>query len=41
MSLWYHDGVVGMVMGYRMDGQGSIPGTGKGIFSSPHHPDQL
>jgi hypothetical protein len=41
MSLQYHDGSVSMVMGYRMNSHGSIPGKGKRVFPSPHHPDRL
>jgi hypothetical protein len=26
--------------GYRLEGQGSIPGSER-LFSSPHHPDRL
>jgi hypothetical protein len=27
--------------GYRLDGQGLIPGRGQRFFSSSHHPDRL
>jgi hypothetical protein len=27
--------------GYRLDGRGSIPGSGKNFFSSPQRPDRL
>jgi hypothetical protein len=35
------DNSVGIAMGYRMDGRGSIPDTGKTLFSSPQRPDRL
>jgi hypothetical protein len=35
------NGAVGIVTGYRLDGQGSIPDMGKKKFSSPQGPDQL
>jgi hypothetical protein len=35
MSLQYHDGLVGMVMGYKMNSHGSLPGRAK-EFSLPH-----
>jgi hypothetical protein len=34
-------GSVSIVMGYRLDGQGSIPGGDKRFFSTPQHPDWL
>jgi hypothetical protein len=30
---------VGIATGYRLDGRGSIPGRGKGFFSTPQRPD--
>jgi hypothetical protein len=30
-----------IVMGYGLDGWGSIPGRGKRFFSTPRHPDWL
>jgi hypothetical protein len=38
--LLYHNSD-GILMGYRLDSQGLIPGTGKRFFSTPQHPDQL
>jgi hypothetical protein len=35
------DSLVGIATGYRLDGRGSILGTGKWHFSTPQRPDRL
>jgi hypothetical protein len=32
---------VGIVLGYRLDDRGSIPGRGRAFFSTPQRPDWL
>jgi hypothetical protein len=34
------DTSVDIVMAWELDGRGSIPGRGKGFFSTPHRPNR-
>jgi hypothetical protein len=38
---YYTYSSVGIVMGYRLDGRSSIPGSGMRSFSTPQYPDRL
>jgi hypothetical protein len=40
-SAKFWDISVGIVMGCELDYRGSIPGRGKGVYSTPKRPDRL